>query len=78
MGEDIGRVYFAEGLCTHKCSNLHAAIGNQTPFGAVVHTGLSGGGSHPQVDDSGDLLQLSGNECITGIHNVHVHDENVL
>ncbi len=61
---------------THKCSNLHAAIGDQTPFGAVVHAGLGGGGSHHQTDDGGDLLpQLGSSEHLIRIHDVEVHGE---
>ena len=46
------------------------------PFGTVVHAGLWGGGSHHQVDDSGDLLpQLGSGEHLIGIHDVEAHGE---
>ncbi len=65
-----------ESLYAHKCSNLHAAIGNQMSFGTVVPAGLGGGASHHQVDDGGDLLlQLSSSEDIIGVHDVQAHGE---
>ena len=48
-------------------------------FGAVVHTRLGGGGSHHQVDNSGDLLlKLSSGEHIIRIRDVQALGENVI